>query len=138
MLRGQVGRQWKGTYDLHFNHHDSIKALKTSYATGCAICRLLFEEVVTNVKQDLGIDLENNEGQASGKVATDSIETILSARSTAMLAIIDEFEDDDIFRLDFKLELGIKGKSSNTIKRTFILKQIGTSGSQSTCQSSQG
>lgn len=133
MLRGQIGRQWKGTYDLHFDHHDSITALKTSYDTGCSICRALFEQVIASVRKDLGIDLGNDERHAPEKLAIDWAGTILSANSTASLAIIDEIEDDDVFRLDFKLEWVVKGKPPSAAKRTFILKQIGKRGSPIIC-----
>lgn len=45
MLRGQTGRQWRGTYDLHFNHHTTLYALEHSATMGCCICRIIWEEL---------------------------------------------------------------------------------------------
>jgi len=44
MLRGQVGRQWRGSYDVHFNH-STLKNLENSKLMGCAICRIIWDEV---------------------------------------------------------------------------------------------
>lgn len=122
MLRGQAGKQWKGTYELNFSHHESIRALKTSYDTGCSICRALFGEVVTYVRLDLGIELDIIDDKALENLAIERMQ------STALLTTIDELEDDDVFRLDFKLEFGSNGRPMEIVKRTFLLKQIGTIG----------
>src|SRR3954454_6590311 len=45
MLRGQYGRQWKGTYDLYFIHHTERLHLKQSADASCCICRLIWQEV---------------------------------------------------------------------------------------------
>jgi hypothetical protein len=47
MLRGQEGRQWRGTYDLIFAHHASRVGLKKSAEMSCCICRIVYDEVET-------------------------------------------------------------------------------------------
>lgn len=123
MLRGQVGRQWRGTYDLHFDHHDSIETLKTSYSMGCGICRVLYEELMASAKKDVVLD--NDEGKPPDQVDNDENRTDLSAESTALLGVIHDIEDDDVFRLDFKLEWALGEQTANIVKRTFVLKQTG-------------
>jgi hypothetical protein len=48
MLRGQNGRQWQGTYDLHFSHHSTVYSLERSAAMGCCICRVIWDELTEN------------------------------------------------------------------------------------------
>ena len=45
MLRGQTGRQWRGTFDLHFNHHSTLYSLEGSARMGCCICRIIWDEL---------------------------------------------------------------------------------------------
>jgi len=45
MLRGQTGRQWRGTFDLHFNHHSTLYSLERSARMGCCICRIIWDEL---------------------------------------------------------------------------------------------
>lgn len=46
MLRGQEGRQWRGTYDLHFAHHRSQSSLTMSADMGCCFCSGLRNELL--------------------------------------------------------------------------------------------
>lgn len=123
MLRGQVGRQWRGTYDLHFDHHNSIETLKTSYGMGCGICRVLYEELMASAEKDLGPDYESAEEQPPDQLGNDRSETGLSAQSTALLGVIHDIEYDDVFRLDFKVEWALRDQTTNTVKRTSIVKR---------------
>ena len=41
MLRGQDGRQWRGTFDLYFDHHVNLYEIGRSEDMGCCICRSL-------------------------------------------------------------------------------------------------
>jgi hypothetical protein len=52
MLRWQKGRQWRGTFDLHFQHHSNRRELQKSADMGCSICEVLWEELN---RQDLNI-----------------------------------------------------------------------------------
>lgn len=51
MLRGQVGRQWMGTWDLYFNHHKNKEELKKSADMGCCICSSIYHNM-RDVLQD--------------------------------------------------------------------------------------
>lgn len=46
MLRGQEGRQWRGTFDLHFAHHHSRSSLTASADMGCCFCSGLWTEML--------------------------------------------------------------------------------------------
>lgn len=99
MLRGQEGRIWKGTYDLHFNHHTNGKDLRRSAKMNCGICRVLFEELLP--KLDPAIPIDQKE---------------LSV--TASLSLLSHPRLQHLYRLDFKLRCG-RVRS----QRTFILKR---------------
>ncbi|PSN69911.1 HET-domain-containing protein [Corynespora cassiicola Philippines] len=99
MLRGQEGRIWKGTYDLHFTHHSAGKELRRSALINCGICRVLFEELQTKVDHTLVFD---------------DLELLV----TASLSVLDHPRVQHLYRLDFKLRC-------NRIRsqRTFVLKR---------------
>ncbi|KAG8161063.1 hypothetical protein KVR01_009327 [Diaporthe batatas] len=124
MLRGQIGRQWRGTYDLHFDHHVSINTLKASHSMGCGICRVLYEELMTGAKKQFGSEHEMHKDQAPNKLDDDQAQIQLT-QSIALLGVIHDIEDEDVFRLDFKLEWVFGDHDPNTVKRTFVLKQTG-------------
>lgn len=44
MLRGQKGLQWRGSYDLHFHHHESEQALRESAKT-CFVCQTIMQKL---------------------------------------------------------------------------------------------
>ena len=46
MLRGQSGRQWRGTFDLHFEHQPNWQSLQLSAEMGCYICRGIWHELL--------------------------------------------------------------------------------------------
>jgi hypothetical protein len=60
MLRRQDGKQWRGTYDLHFNHHQLLRDLFSSMKMNCGICRVLFEELEHKIGFKLG-DVEKGD-----------------------------------------------------------------------------
>lgn len=41
MLEKHKNYRWKGTYDLAFDHHESLKSLDKSAKEECCICRVL-------------------------------------------------------------------------------------------------
>ncbi|EHK98262.1 hypothetical protein M7I_6029 [Glarea lozoyensis 74030] len=45
MLRGHQGSEWRGTYDLIFNHHSDLESLVKSAKESCVICRSLLAEI---------------------------------------------------------------------------------------------
>jgi hypothetical protein len=105
MLRGQYGRQWKGTYsDLHFTHHDSALSLWESANVHCAICFVLYGELTT----EPSVDLTDDDIRVS---------------SSASLSIANpDQQPSDVYRLDFKIQYNGGMKA-----RTFLLKEIGSS-----------
>ncbi|KAL1863035.1 hypothetical protein Daus18300_008191 [Diaporthe australafricana] len=90
---------------------------------GCGICRLLYEELMASLDKDLLTNHEKDQERAPEQLEDNKIETVLTAHSTALLAIVYDIEDDDVFRLDFKLEWTLGKENPNTVKRTFVLKQ---------------
>jgi hypothetical protein len=103
MLRLQKGRQWRGTYDLHFNHHTKLKDLYHSKKTNCGICRVLFEELVKS-----GAELYD--------VKEDDPRTI-EVRSSLF---IPPSREDHLYCLKFKLRY-----EQLQCERNFVLKEIG-------------
>lgn len=73
--------------------------------------------------KDLALD--KDEGKSPDQVDNDESGTTLVAESTALLGVIHDIEDDDVFRLDFKLEWAVGERAANIVKRTFVLKQTG-------------
>lgn len=73
--------------------------------------------------KDLALD--KDEGKPPDQVDNDESGTTLVAESTALLGVIHDIEDDDVFRLDFKLEWAVGERAANIVKRTFVLKQTG-------------
>jgi len=118
MLRGQDRRLWKGTYDLHFEHHDTLESLKVSAGMNCGICRVLLEELTpseSESEQDINPDYNATE---AGRPTANTFPT-----STASLRVVDGFRDrsgHEIYRLDFALQ-----QKDIRRKRTFVLNQIG-------------
>jgi hypothetical protein len=98
MLRGQGGRQWKGTYDLHFNHHDSAGHLRKAAAMNCGICRVIYDEL-------------------QAKLGPAGIPDKTKLSITAGLSLMDP-GNHQLYRLDFKLRY-----DRVRIQRTFVLKQ---------------
>jgi hypothetical protein len=45
VLRGHQGSQWRGTFDLHFDHQRNRTELKNSAAIRCCICRSILSEL---------------------------------------------------------------------------------------------
>lgn len=111
MLRGQDRRQWKGTYDLHFDHHPSLASLRNSAKKGCGICRVLWKQILPQKNMEDSFHEEADEKAESEPV------------STASLAVVHNLQDDsdEIYRLDFKVKHGDIRK-----KWTFVLRQIGS------------
>jgi hypothetical protein len=54
MLRGHQGSEWRGTYDLIFNHQSDLESLAKSAKESCVICRSLLAEIseLNNQNQD--------------------------------------------------------------------------------------
>jgi hypothetical protein len=141
MLRGQDGRVWKGTYDLHFKHHPDPKSLLRSAGMNCGVCRVLHEELQskleatgvntmtdnkstqTPIMQDfplngttVGDSLSNRSSPKCPTVASKEPQFNISA----MLSVLDHPRVKDLYRLDFKIR-----HDRTRCKRTFILQKNG-------------
>lgn len=134
MLRGQDGRVWKGTYDLHFKHHLDQRSLRRSADMNCGICRVLHEEWQSMLEATLGASASDTKKE----IATDSA-TYRKSRSnspgvrtptaewkgpqfniSAILSVLDHPRVKDLYRLDFKMR-----HDRTRRKRTFILQKNG-------------
>jgi hypothetical protein len=108
------GRIWKGTWDLHFKHHNNIHDLQESAAMPCGICRVLWSDLKVKLDKD-AMDLKH-----LGTMSPVSRSEIFSV--TANLSVLNdsstEDEDMELYRLDFKLRFE-KIRS----QRTFVLRQ---------------
>lgn len=143
MLRGQDGRVWKGTYDLHFTHHPDRTSLHRSAEMNCGICRVLHEELQSKVVATLGVSAKATEPPIHQSAAPRSTSSNGSARNSsrsnsssrvrqttdpketqfnisAMLSVLDHPRVKDLYRLDFKMRL-----DRTRCKRTFILQKNG-------------
>ncbi|KAF1949897.1 HET-domain-containing protein [Byssothecium circinans] len=101
MLRGQEGRIWKGTYDLHYAHHYDGKTFLRSAMMNCGICRVLFEELELKLQCDNGTPLEERD-----------------LNITASLSVLHHPRVSHLYRLDFKMRC-----DRIRSQRTFLLKK---------------
>jgi hypothetical protein len=106
MLRRQEGRQWRGTYDLHFNHHTMLKDLYRSRKMNCGICRVLFEELESKLDSRLG-DVKKSDPRTIGVKASLFIPTP---------------REDHLYCLQFKIRY-----EQIQCQRTFVLRETGKS-----------
>ena len=145
MLRGQDGRVWKGTYDLHFKHHPDWNSLRRSAGMNCGICRVLHEELQSRVDATAGsstIDIkpahsssrqssEAQDATTKRNANSGAIQSSSSQRPTAdlrgpqfhisaMLSVLDHPRVKDLYRLDFRMRY-----DRTRCKRTFILQKNG-------------
>lgn len=146
MLRGQDGRVWKGTYDLHFTHHRDRTSLRRSADMNCGICRVLHEELQSKLDATLAVSLADakttepstiqsavaRSASVNGAVRNSSRSTSSSRRRqttdpketqfniSAMLSVLDHPRVKDLYRLDFKMRL-----DRTRCKRIFILQKNG-------------
>lgn len=120
VLRGHKGKIWKGTYDLHFNHHNDLQDLRNSAALICGICWILKDEWnagESKVTDDRDIRQSQSEPTLKRKEVVHT-ETHMCSYSAVQpsLSVVHDTEKHDLFRLDFHLECGKK-----TLKRIFVL-----------------
>jgi hypothetical protein len=57
MLEKHTNYQWKGTYDLAFDHHPNKKSLENSAKENCCICRVLLFKF--NIQPDADNESQN-------------------------------------------------------------------------------
>jgi len=98
----QNGKQWRGTYDLHFDHHKLLRDLFCSKEMNCGICRVLFEE------------LENKHGSRLDDVEMDDTRTI----NIRAFLFIPNPREDPLYCLTFKFCYG-----QIQCQRAFVLRE---------------
>jgi hypothetical protein len=52
MLHRHEGRQWRGMFDLQFDHHADERSLKDSVDKHCGICRNIWRELLRLKPED--------------------------------------------------------------------------------------
>lgn len=99
MLRGHVGRQWRGTWDIYFNYHKSEDRLKNAADMGCCFCVSTYYKL-RHVRQN---EPWNAKQQCLIRAHLDKVP-----------------RRNDLYRLDFRLS-----DRSRTLG-TFLLEHTGT------------
>ncbi|KAI9774261.1 MAG: hypothetical protein M1840_004155 [Geoglossum simile] len=89
MLRGQDKRQWRGTFDLHFDHHTHRWELERSAEIGCCICR--------------SIQYELRKFDHTGGPSPDEYRDPTRQGSFISAFLSEVHEKQGLYRLDFKL-----------------------------------
>jgi hypothetical protein len=122
MLRGHEGSQWRGTFDLQFDHQVNRLELKNSADMSCCICRSLLHEL-TRLEQKGRV----GDGAYSWVLRIIMGEWFrvkqidLKRQRRFINAYLSELygpEYRGVYRLDFKL------RDSESVG-TFVLQQIG-------------
>ncbi|KAF2446693.1 HET-domain-containing protein [Karstenula rhodostoma CBS 690.94] len=125
MLRGQTGRQWRGTFDIHFNHHQTLYSLERSATMSCCICRIIWDELTEKYQgTKLAKVLQKNLRTSSNvdhllelhRKQTDSERQVQFVR--AFLSELQGGQDNDLYRLDFRLV-----ESDSKRLATFLLEK---------------
>jgi hypothetical protein len=112
MLRGHQGSQWRGTFDLHFDHHTNRRRLKASAGMSCCICRSLLTELryldEKNRKWGFGNVLNDIYSGVRRTIKSDFCRMLPEGRSSFISAYLSELygtgHPTGIYRLDFKLK----------------------------------
>lgn len=124
VLRGHQGSQWRGTFDLQFDHQVNRLELKKSADMGCAICRSILTELsrveerdrksVVSAWRELFVRFISGEGFRHQKHLDEARTPLISA----YLSEIYGQKKSGVYRLDFK--------SQNSARvGTFVLQQTG-------------
>lgn len=92
MLRGQVGRQWRGSWDPSFDHQPSLGSLQDSARSECFICRRILEDMPPGHRR-------------SKHVSSRQKPTFIAAHIMAL-------ERGDYYRLEFTLHGDTHSQSS--------------------------
>jgi hypothetical protein len=126
VLRGHQGSQWRGTFDLHFDHQRNRTELEKSVAIACCFCRSIASELKSIEKTDrslVGRALNGVYssvgnliwGQSQGGNGSNFIGAYLSEVPELKLS-----QEPKIYRLDFKLL-----QKDEERLGTFVLEKVG-------------
>jgi hypothetical protein len=114
-----MGRQWRGTYDLHFNH-STLKDLERSKHMGCCICRIIWDEITQKDHGDkFGTWLQKHLRAGTYESLAQSGHEVKAVR--ALLTEVQIKQSLQTYRLDFRLQAF--GGSKRIA--TFLLQQSG-------------
>jgi hypothetical protein len=131
VLRGHVGSQWRGTFDLHFDHHANRKELQNSASMSCCICRSLWTQVLQLEQKHW-----SGYGKVLGEIYNSFCQLIRGPLSQTKLLdsndgsrflsayLSENYGDEDDGRLNGTYRLDFKLKDTERVG-TFVLKQIG-------------
>ncbi|KAF4632612.1 hypothetical protein G7Y89_g5514 [Cudoniella acicularis] len=89
ILRGQVGRRYRGSFDLIFDHQATLGSLKQSADMACCICRRIWEDIMNMPITDNSLKLSSLYSREKGAFVSAHI-SIMKNRQ-------------DAYRLDFTL-----------------------------------
>lgn len=92
MLHQHEGRQWRGMFDLQFDHHANEQSLKDSVNKHCGICQNIWRELLRLKPED-----RSSSPGVGGEVEAQS--PFISAYLSQPIGVGQE----GVYRLDFKL-----------------------------------
>lgn len=128
VLRGHQGDQWRGTFDLQFDHQFNRLELQKSASTNCCICRSIFCELLRIEKKNPRVASRAEEGWysyafrlISGRYLRNSRQTLSDKSRPLISAYLSEvygLKQGEVYRLDLKL------RDSEGLG-TFVLKETG-------------
>jgi hypothetical protein len=92
MLHRHEGRQWRGMFDLQFDHHADERSLKDSVDKHCGICRNIWREL-------LRLKPEDRSSSPGDRGEVEAQSPFISAYLSQPFGVGQE----GVYRLDFKL-----------------------------------
>jgi hypothetical protein len=92
MLHWHEGSQWRGMFDLHFDHHADERSLKDSVDKLCGICR--------NIWRELPLEPEDRSSSPGVHGEVEAQSPFISAYLSQPFGVGQE----GVYRLDFKLK----------------------------------
>jgi hypothetical protein len=109
MLRGHQGVQWRGTFDLHFDHQSNRQQLKKSARMSCVICRSLLTELSRLEKKRQKGFIERFWNNLNALFRSTAQKQLGPERTTFTSAYLSEIYWKDepgfgMYRLDFKVQ----------------------------------
>lgn len=107
MLRGHQGVQWRGTFDLHFDHQTDRQHLKKSARMSCVICRSLLTELSRLEKKRQKGFIERFWKDLNALFRRAAVNQLGPERITFTSAYLSEIYEpgmQGMYRLDFKVQ----------------------------------
>lgn len=139
MLRGQIDRQWKGTYDLHFNHHKDLASFQASATdSNCGICKPLFRQWRRAINAAQGVFEADVEIDSRLGLSPETIALYPGFQIAATLSLVPphlKLEPRYLYRLDLTVSYSKEKVDSiwERVRRTFILRTVGKSSIAFSC-----